>query len=627
MKPKKSKKAKDRAIVTFADLVTVTRTSFSLLTREETLRFFWTVFLRMAMNGLDLVAVGLTGLLGAITAAGISGGSGFYILGFRIPDPTANNVITLITLIALMVVVKGGLSIWLARYSAIVLATIEIKNSLKIARYLFSGPLARLRHYSRTEIQWTINTSTNAAISGILGGVTTIIIDGTLFLSILVVFLIVDPWAAIAVMAYFGLLVFILQRTTARRYLQAGENIRTAAVDAGRSILEMVDGFREISVLSKQDFFLTEFGEAKKLDTRTGLTLQILKRIPPYVAETGLIIGVLAFVVWQLSSGTLADGLIAVGIFMAGSFRMMGAVLPLQQLWNDLRVRQNWVVMAQEILIKLKDEPELLDPRPYSKSLPIHSGLAPRERFSKGLEVEFSDVFFTHLGNSEPTIHGVNLEVAGGSYAAIVGPSGAGKTTIVDLLLGLHDPDSGQLLVGGVDPRLLREQSPGYLSYVPQKPGIISGSFASNIALGVPPELIDEGRVKESLLKAELLDFVEGLPDGIHSSLGSHADSLSGGQSQRLGLARALYSQPQLIILDEATSSLDASTEASISGSIEALGEETTVIVIAHRLSTIQHADRVYVVDNGRILASGTFAEVRAKVPMIEEYVRLMSFD
>jgi ATP-binding cassette subfamily C protein len=197
----------------------------------------------------------------------------------------------------------------------------------------------------------------------------------------------------------------------------------------------------------------------------------------------------------------------------------------------------------------------------------------------------------------------------------------------VDLLLGLHKPESGVIRIAGEEPMQLRQDSPGLLSYVPQKPGIVSGSIAQNVALGVPDEEINEADVLSALDKAQLTDLISTLPEGIHSSLGNHADSLSGGQIQRLGLARALYTNPRLIILDEATSALDAATEASIAGAIQRLGDDTTVIVIAHRLSTIQHADVVYVMNDGSIEASGTFKEVRKQVPMIEEYVKLMSFD
>ena len=213
-----------------------------------------------------------------------------------------------------------------------------------------------------------------------------------------------------------------------------------------------------------------------------------------------------------------------------------------------------------------------------------------------------------------------------GSYAALVGPSGAGKTTLVDLMLGLHQPDSGRVLLNDVSPMELRQRSPGLISYVPQKPGLVSGTLANNIALGVSDKAIDEDLVWSALRKAQLGEFVESLPEGIFSSLGSHSDALSGGQIQRLGLARALYTEPRLIVLDEATSALDAATEASVAGAIRALGLETTVIVIAHRLSTIQHADSVHVIDAGRVLASGKFSDIRKNVPMIEEYVNLMSF-
>jgi len=244
-----------------------------------------------------------------------------------------------------------------------------------------------------------------------------------------------------------------------------------------------------------------------------------------------------------------------------------------------------------------------------------------------GLAVMMEGVTYTHVGQKDSTIKSVSIEIPGGSYAAVVGPSGAGKTTLVDLILGLYDPDSGLIQLDGVDPRLVREQTPGLISYVPQRPGLVSGAVAENIALGVAKDQIDAERVREALRDAELLQYVESLPEGIWTNIGEHADSLSGGQAQRLGLARALYTKPRLIILDEATSALDAATEASVTSSIHDLGGDSTVIVIAHRLSTIQHADVVHVMEDGRVVASGTFKQVRQAVPMIEEYVQLMSFD
>ena len=598
--------------------------SWSLLTSSEKILFALRVCSRIALNGLDIIAVGLMGLLGAITATGLSG-QNIEIFGVFLPEASAGNVITLVAVVAALFLLKGGLGILLARWTAVFLAGIETKNSAKVARYVFSGSLQRLRKFSRAEVQFLVTVSVSATFSGVLGATTTLLIEGALFVGIFAVFLIVDWLSALAIAAYFAGLIYVLQLTTAKRYLQSGRRIQEGTVGVGSAILEMVDGFREMAVLSKQSFFLSRFVEAKKLAARTAVALQILKSIPRFIAEGGLILGALGFVVWQLTRGSLAEGLLSLGIFLSGSFRMMGAVLPLQQLWNEVRVSQRWVTSAQEVLLKLKETPELLDASIYAPTN-FQSKKASSEARA-GLEVRLDEVSFRHLGAPSQTIDQITLQAPAGSYSAIVGPSGAGKTTLVDLILGLYQPDSGTVAIDGFEPQAFREDSPGLLAYVPQKPGVVTGSIADNVALGLAEHERDEEQIWAALQGAQLADHVRTLERTIHSDLGSHSDALSGGQIQRLGLARALYSKPNLIILDEATSALDAATEASISGAIQQLGSGTTVIVIAHRLSTIQHADIVHVMDQGRIVDSGSFKEVRRRVPMIEEYVRLMSFD
>lgn len=609
----------------FGALLRVARVSWSLLNRAEKSFFILRLAIRFALNALDLVAVSLMGVLGAMTATGISGQQ-LELFGYQVPNPTAENVILLVIAVAGLFILKGGLGILFSRWTAIFLAGIEVKNSAKISRYLFTGPLDRFRRFSKSQIQFLVGRSTNATFSGVLGAITTLVIEGSLFISIFVLFIVIDPLAALLIALYFGLIIGALQLFTARRYLESGKRIQEASVGAGTSVLEMSDIFREMSVLSIQDFYLSRFVEANKLSARTGVTLQILKSFPRYIAESGLIVGALLFTLWQLTQVTLGEALLALGVFLGGSMRIMTSLLPLQQVWNDLRVMQNWVQMAQEILVSLRDTPEL-----FSSSIFTRDSVArPSDRdsyFGFAPQIILTDVSFTHVGKQSPSIRQVSLSIEGGTTAALVGPSGAGKTTLVDLILGLYIPEKGEISIGGNRPEIIRAEFPGACAYVPQKPGLVGGSIADNVALGVDSINLDEELVWEALEKAQLAEIVAGLPDGIHSSIGAHSDELSGGQIQRLGLARALYSRPRLIVLDEATSALDAATEASITRAIWDLGSEVTVILIAHRLSTVQKANQVFVMDDGRIVASGKFAEVRRKVPMIEEYVKLMSFD
>jgi ABC-type bacteriocin/lantibiotic exporters, contain an N-terminal double-glycine peptidase domain len=189
----------------------------------------------------------------------------------------------------------------------------------------------------------------------------------------------------------------------------------------------------------------------------------------------------------------------------------------------------------------------------------------------KALAVEVAGVSFSYTdrGVTDPVLRDISLTIEPGQTVAFIGPSGAGKSTLVDLILGLHEPSSGQILCDGVPPKEYRAAKPGVIGYVPQKPGLVSGSVRENVALGLRPKEVDEEALVQALEQAEIAEFVDSLPQGVDSSLGHHVDSLSGGQIQRIGLARALYTKPRLLVLDEATSALDAEIEASITSSFK----------------------------------------------------------
>jgi ABC-type multidrug transport system fused ATPase/permease subunit len=239
-------------------------------------------------------------------------------------------------------------------------------------------------------------------------------------------------------------------------------------------------------------------------------------------------------------------------------------------------------------------------------------------------EIRVQGVTLSYPNNSTPAIKDVSLVISAGKSVAFVGPSGAGKTTIIDIFLGVLIPEEGSVQISGLPPQLAVAKWPGAVSYVPQDVVIVGGSIRENVALGYPLSEATDELVMSALKVAQLESFIASLPNGIDTQVGERGTKISGGQRQRLGIARAMFTRPNLLVLDEATSSLDGETEAGISEAIHALRGATTVVMIAHRLSTVRDADIVVYMDKGRVSAVGTFNEVREDVPDFDRQAKLM---
>ncbi len=596
--------------------------SLSLLSRRHKAIFFGILVVRVAINFLDILGLMAIGLLGAMLASGLNERPNATFVGITIEIESSQTYFWIVVFITAFFISKSIFGMVLLRMSSLFFARIEAKVASEIAEFLYSGSLSRLRRFSRGDIHFALMPSSNNAMSGLLMSGSSIVTEGALFLSVFVVFLFVDSSTALVISGYFILLVLVFQLGINQRLKRIGRRLASSSIGVTNSIQDMTNSFREIAVFAKRRFFLNEFYAFRRRYALDTALLAFLGGLPRFFVESALMVGVLALIGYQFLRGNLSDGLVTTAVFLAGGFRMMAALLPIQAAVANIKTFGPQAELAQSLLVEARQW-QREEPLPAIR--PKHS--AADSHHDQGYPVSVSEVTFTHADSDEPVIENISLQVPGGSFVAFVGPSGAGKTTVADLVLGINSPDSGKILINGLPPTDLREAYPGAISYVPQSPGMVTGSIAKNVALGEEEGDIDDQRVWEALRKAELADFVTKLPDGIHSDFGKQADGLSGGQKQRLGLARALYTNPHLLVLDEATSALDASTEASIAETIRKLGSSTTVIVIAHRLSTIQHADVVYVVEDGTISAQGTFSEVRKRVPLIEEYVRLMAIE
>ena len=218
----------------------------------------------------------------------------------------------------------------------------------------------------------------------------------------------------------------------------------------------------------------------------------------------------------------------------------------------------------------------------------------------------------------------ISLQIEPGQVVAFVGPSGAGKTTIVDLLLGVLEPDSGTANIQGLKPLEAIQRWPGAIGYVPQDVMISNSTIRENVSLGYNRNEYEVQDIWNALEVAQLSEFVLTLPEQLDTRVGDHGAKLSGGQRQRLGIARAMFTRPKLLVLDEATSSLDGSTEASISEAVHNLKGEMTIVMIAHRLSTVKESDRVFYLSDGKLEQTGTFDEIREAIPEFNKQAELM---
>jgi ATP-binding cassette subfamily C protein len=602
------------------------RSMLSFLTDSERTRYFGLMAVRVLTGLLDVFGIALIGLIAGVAARALvpnnPSASDVTIAGFHLPTLDSRGLMWLVVVVLVVFAVKALLAISLIRAQARFVASVETRNVKKIAAHLLMGSLAQVRQYSKADLQFALTSSTTFAFTGLMNNLASIATESFLLLVITATFFLVNPLAAIFALLYFGLVVVVIQWIIGRSLKRAGREAVAGTVETISLLGDTVDTFREISVLRLQEHFTDRISASRARIARSNATMTFLGGMPRYVVESALLLGVVILVAQQYMTHELDSGLVTVGVFLAGGARMMASLLPLQNAFANMKQNAEQASMSLALLEEVRDDEDI-----RTQSETPTAKRTDGFRAKGGLPLRIEDLVYRYPDSVADTINGASLDVGPGSFVAIVGPSGAGKTTLVDLILGLLAPNSGAVSVGGTAPTTLRAIAPGRIAYVPQRPGLMSGTIAENIALGIAPEDVDRKALKKAVDDAQLREFVDSLPAGLDTSVGKQVNALSGGQIQRIGVARALYSRPRLLVLDEATSGLDASAEANISTVLRALKGDVTIVVIAHRLSTVQHADVVHVMENGRIVASGDFRSVVKRVPMVAEYVKLLSFD
>jgi ATP-binding cassette, subfamily B, bacterial PglK len=370
--------------------------------------------------------------------------------------------------------------------------------------------------------------------------------------------------------------------------------------------------YRELLLRSHFETTTTETQSIRESALKMRAQLIFLPILSKYLFEFTLVIGGLVIGFSQVLLNNSSDAITSVVIFVVASTRILPSIIRAQNSFLNMKQSEGAAKLTQEVIMEIEEMPRTVwqefDLGITSEFLPI-------------IDVENLDFSYPEI--DKLVLKDINVSIKSGQFVAIVGQSGAGKSTLVDLLLGIHEPTGGNIKVSGVSAREAVKTWPGMISYVPQDIAIIDGTIAKNIALQDSDLL--ENQIYSSLERSYLLDDVIAMNNKLNEVVGERGTRLSGGQRQRLGIARALYTNPRIIIFDEATSSLDPITEKSVTDAIYNKKSGITLIVIAHRLSTVRHADLVILLDQGRLIAKGTFDEVRSLAPKFDEQAKLVN--
>jgi len=418
--------------------------------------------------------------------------------------------------------------------------------------------------------------------------------DGLVAIAMFALLIAVEPVGTLAVLLVFGLSTFVFQRTTRRRIDNWGYQVDYHETKILQHLQEGFGGAKDVKVLGRENEFLSQHEKHLGESIRINRIYNVILTLPRSFMEIITIVGLCLLVVSMVVRGReLADIVPILGLFAAAAFRVMPSI-------NRLLMATQTLIFNRSIIASVYKD-FLLD-SPDSLSLKSETKFAA--------QLELTDVSFKYPTAATASLQNVSLVVKRGEAVGFVGPSGAGKSTLVDVILGLFAPTSGVVKVDGQDVQQNLRNWQNQIGYVPQAIYLTDDTLRRNVAFGLNDENIDDNLVRNAIRLAQLEEFVATLPEKLETVVGERGVRLSGGQRQRIGIARALYHNPSVLVLDEATSSLDTPTEHGVMQAVQALQGSKTVLIVAHRLSTVEYCDRLYKIENARITEEGTFDKV-----------------
>ena len=569
---------------------------WAILTRVERRRMVFILLLMLVGSVLETFSLGLV-----VPAVGLLIKPN-YVQNFPAIDNFLGHpsevqfAVIAMTSLVVIYLLKSVFLVW----SAWVQGGFSLAITARIGRELFENYLRQPYpfHLQRNSSTLIRNSQSSASLmGGVFDPMLSIMTDSLVTLGLFSLLIKLEPIGSLTTLAVFGLSAWLFRRFTnakIKRWGEAQNNYRGAII---QHLQQGLGGVKDVKILGREDYFISEYSEQLVGNAAVARRFSVSQLLPRTGLEILTIAGLAVLVSTMVVSGEDLNSVLPVlGLFGAAAFRLVPAVSRMVSMVQTIAVNRPVVKeLFHDLALRTSNTPKRQD----------HDGFAQ--------EVEVNDLSFKYETAPTNALTSVSLRVKRGEAVGLVGPSGSGKSTLVDVLLGLLDPASGAVLVDGINVQDRIRWWQDQIGYVPQSIFLTDDTLRRNVAFGLPKSEIDDAAVDAAIRAAQLEEFVKALPLGLETVVGERGVRLSGGQRQRIGIARALYNNPDVLVLDEATSSLDTETEHGVMQAVQALQGDKTVIIVAHRLSTVEYCDRLYRLESSRIVDEGTFDEVMSR--------------
>ncbi|MCW9706783.1 ABC transporter ATP-binding protein [Fodinibius salsisoli] len=497
-------------------------------------------------------------------------------------------------------IIKSAYIITFNYYEARFLYTRRYTISHRMMKSYMHAPYTFHLNRNTAELLRNIAHEVNVFINNVVSNMLKMTREGVMAFSILTFLFVMEPLITLLVISLSGVGAGTFILFNKRKMKEYGEEEQKRRTGMIKALNQGLGGIKDARVLNREEEFIDKFSIETLISTRLKIYIRFIQQIPRPVVETTAVLGMLlvaVLLVWQeRSMGAIIPILT---LFAMATVRLMPSIQQLVSNYTNLRYN---MVSLEPLYNDLKELEEyntkFLEDRRSNKLLDFNK------------KIEIRNVNYRYPQGDVEALHQISITIPKGKAVAFVGASGAGKTTMVDLILGLLEPNEGDILVDGTNINGCISAWQRNIGYIPQSIYLADETLRSNIAFGLPEAEIDDSKVKEAIRLAQLETMVSHLPHGLDTIVGENGTRLSGGQRQRVGIARALYHNPKVLIMDEATSALDNITEKQITSAIESLKGERTLIMIAHRLTTVKNCDKLYFMEEGEIIQEGSYHDL-----------------